>query len=169
MDAPFLSQVLLTIGDTNRIRGNATLATAAYREAIDLVSSTRSAQVLVPALAGLARTTFLDDPEESREYLARALRQPAALGDVPAVLAAGWMALVDGDHVKAVELGRAAEREAGRRRDLPRLAESLELRALALAMEPDGYRGGSCRTCWSRPPQSGPRPATRSAWPRTGS
>ena len=47
------------------------------------------------------------------------------------MLAAGWLALVDGDEAEAETQARSAEREAGRRHDLPRLAEALELRALA--------------------------------------
>ena len=131
LDAPLLSQVLVTIGDTNRIRGHAALATAAYREAVETVVATGSAQVLVAALSGLARTCVVDDPDEARRFLARALAQPGALGTVAAVLAAGWLALVDGDEAAAEAQARSAEREAGRRHDLPRLAESLELRALA--------------------------------------
>ena len=121
----------MTIGDTNRIRGHAALATAAYREAVETVVATGSAQVLVPALSGLARTCVVDDPDEARRFLARALAQPGALGTVAAVLAAGWLALVDGDEAAAEAQARSAEREAGRRHDLPRLAEALELRALA--------------------------------------
>ena len=131
LDAPLLSQVLVTIGDTNRIRGHAALATAAYREAVETVAATGSAQVLVPALSGLARTCVVDDPDEARRFLAAALAQPGALGTVAAVLAAGWLALVDGDEAEAEAQARSAEREAGRRHDLPRLAEALELRVLA--------------------------------------
>ena len=131
LDAPLLGQVLVTIGDTNRIRGHAALATAAYREAVETVAATGSAQVLVPALSGLARTCVVDDPDEARRFLAAALAQPGALGTVAAVLAAGWLALVDGDEAEAETQARSAEREAGRRHDLPRLAEALELRALA--------------------------------------
>ena len=131
LDAPLLGQVLVTIGDTNRIRGHAALATAAYREAVETVAATGSAQVLVPALSGLARTCVVDDPDEARRFLAAALAQPGALGTVAAVLAAGWLALVDGDEAEAEAQARSAEREAGRRHDLPRLAEALELRALA--------------------------------------
>jgi DNA-binding SARP family transcriptional activator/tetratricopeptide (TPR) repeat protein len=131
LDAPLLGQVLVTIGDTNRIRGHAALATAAYREAVETVAATGSAQVLVPALSGLARTCVVDDPDEARRFLAAALAQPGALGTVAAVLAGGWLALVDGDEAEAETQARSAEREAGRRHDLPRLAEALELRALA--------------------------------------
>jgi cellulose synthase operon protein C len=131
LDAPLLSQVLVTIGDANRIRGHAALATAAYREAVETAATTGSAQVLVPALSGLARTCVVDDPDEARRFLAAALAQPGALGTVAAVLAAGWLALVDGDEAAAETQARSAEREAGRRHDLPRLAEALELRALA--------------------------------------
>ena len=81
LDAPLLGQVLVTIGDTNRIRGHAALATAAYREAVETVAATGSAQVLVPALSGLARTCVVDDPDEARRFLAAALAQPGRPGD----------------------------------------------------------------------------------------
>ena len=117
LDAPLLSQVLVTIGDTNRIRGHAALATAAYREAVETVAATGSAQVLVPALSGLARTCVVDDPDEARRFLAAALAQPGALGTVAAVLAAGWLALVDGDEAEAEtagQVGRAGGRAPSR-------------------------------------------------------
>ena len=78
LDAPLLGQVLVTIGDTNRIRGHAALATAAYREAVETVAATGSAQVLVPALSGLARTCVVDDPDEARRFLAAARRTCAS-------------------------------------------------------------------------------------------
>ena len=138
LEGQHLGHVLVGIGDTNRIRGNASLAAAAYREAVDLVTDTQSALALVPALSGLARTCFADDPDEARTCLKQALQQPAALGSVSAVLAAGWLALADHSHAEAAEFGLAAEREAGRRHDLPRLTEALELRVLAMATDPAG-------------------------------
>ena len=161
LDAPLLSQVLVTIGDTNRIRGHAALATAAYREAVETVAATGSAQVLVPALSGLARTCVVDDPDEARRFLAAALAQPGALGTVAAVLAAGWLALVDGDEAEAEAQARSAEREAGRRHDLPRLAEALELRVLAQVRRRAGAPSADVR----RPPGRGRRDLDRDREP----
>src|SRR5690606_21014599 len=62
-------------------------------------------------------------------------RTPAALGDVGARLAAGWLALDAGDTAAAVRHARDAEDEAGRRRDPAGQAEALQLHALA---EPAG-------------------------------
>ncbi|WP_204986636.1 bacterial transcriptional activator domain-containing protein, partial [Actinotalea caeni] len=69
------------------------------------------------------------------EALSRCLRTPAALGDVGARLAAGWLALDAGDTAAAVRHARDAEDEAGRRRDPAGQVEALQLHALA---EPAG-------------------------------
>lgn len=129
--SPLLAYAALGVGDVNRVRGNATQAAVSYREAVTLAERTGDAQVLGAALAGLARAGIVEDPEEARVAAARALAEPAAMGTVEPLLAAGWLALHDGDAARAAELGRSAAREAGRRRDSRGLAEALELRALA--------------------------------------
>lgn len=136
-DSPMRAHAELGIGDAYRLRGLPTQAAAAYRDAIAIAEVSEAAQVLAPALAGLARVRVEDDPLEARAALARSLQTPAALGRVAAHLAAGWLELDAGDLSAASEHARLAEAEAGRRRSRPGLAGALELLAL---VEPSGAR-----------------------------
>jgi predicted ATPase/DNA-binding SARP family transcriptional activator/Tfp pilus assembly protein PilF len=129
--SPMLAFALLVEAEVHRTRGNAVRARVAYQEAADRAEATGNAQVLVPALAGLALTTVLDDPAAAASYAKRALGQPAALGSEKAELAAGWVALADGDREAAGHWAQRAISGAGRRRAMPELADALELRALA--------------------------------------
>jgi DNA-binding SARP family transcriptional activator len=128
--SPMLAFALLIEGDAHRIRGNAARAQASYREAVERAESTGNAQVLVYALAGLARATVADDPAAATAFAKRALDEPAALGDVRALQAAGWVALAQHELEPAESWAQRAAAEAGRRHDLPELADALELRAL---------------------------------------
>ncbi|WP_134739279.1 BTAD domain-containing putative transcriptional regulator [Nocardioides sp. 503] len=132
--SPLLGYAVLGSGDANAARGNASQAAAAYREAIGFAERTGDAQVLVPALAGLARATVGEDLEEAKGVIKRALDQPAALGQVTALLAAGWVALMSGQPERAGEHARQASREAGRRHDARGLAEALELQSMLAPM-----------------------------------
>ncbi|WP_281370714.1 BTAD domain-containing putative transcriptional regulator, partial [Nocardioides stalactiti] len=125
-----LAFALLLEADAHRVRGNATRAHAKYREAVERSEAAGNAQVLGPALAGLAETTIADDPAASHAWAKRALDQPHTVGDVIALRAAGWIALGQGD-LEAAEMWAArALSEAGRRDQLAELADALELRAL---------------------------------------
>ena len=147
-ESPMRAHASLAVGDAYRVRGLPTQAAAAYRDAISIAETTGSAQVLVPALAGLARVRVEDDPMEARAALARCLITPAALGDVTARLAAGWLALDAGELSAAVAHARTAEAEAGRRHDRAALADALELRSL---LEPGGALGrlAEARALWT--------------------
>ncbi len=129
-ESPLLGLAAVGIGDANRACGNATQAAAAYREAILVAERSTNAQVLVPATAGLARVLVVDDVDEARGLVKRALDQPAALGQVHPTLAAGWVSLATGDVQSAEEFARHAVREAGRRHDARGLAEALELQSM---------------------------------------
>lgn len=137
--APQLRVALLGIGDTNLALGNASQAASAYREVIRLSENGIDPHSLVPALAGLARATVVDDPEECDRALDRALDQSVKIAPVAVYLAAGWVALARGMHNVAVTHGREAEREAGKRQDTGGMAEALEL--LSLAANPDRRDG----------------------------
>ena len=130
-ESPLLGLALLGLGDANRLRGNASQASAAYLEAIERAEVTEQAQVLVPALAGLARSVLGEDLEMALGLAKRALDQPAALGQVAPLLAAGWLRLAAGEREQAADHGQTAAHEAGRRHDARGLAEALELQALA--------------------------------------
>ena len=79
-DSPLLGLSCWGLGEANRIRGNASQAEAAYREAIELAEATEQPQVLVLALAGLARSILGEDLELALSLAERSLGQPAALG-----------------------------------------------------------------------------------------
>lgn len=129
-ESPLLGYAVVGLGEARRTCGNATQAAAAYREAIAIAERTADAQILVTATSGLARVLVVDDLDEARGLVKRALDQPAALGQVEPMLAAGWVCLATGDLDDAGEFSRQAVREAGRRHDSRGLAEALELQAM---------------------------------------
>ena len=128
--AHLLAFALLLEADAHRVRGNATRAHAKYREAVERAESSGNAQVLGPAMAGLAETVVADDPAASHAHAKRALDQPHTVGEVIALRAAGWIALAQGDLEAAEMWASRALAEAGRRDQLAELADAIELRAL---------------------------------------
>lgn len=146
--APQLRVALLGIGDTHLALGNASQAASAYREVIRLSEDGADPHSLVPALAGLARATVVDDPEECDRTLDRALDQSVKIAPVAVYLAAGWVALARGMSTIAVAHGREAEREAGRRQDSGGMAEALELLSLATSPDRQDGRLAEARMLW---------------------
>jgi DNA-binding SARP family transcriptional activator len=104
---------------------------AAYTAALAMAEPAGNAQVLVEASAGLARTSYADDPDRAADHARQALARPSAGGSTAAELAAGWVALCAGDADSALRYADQVRSEAGRRRDPAGLAEALELAALA--------------------------------------
>lgn len=146
--APQGALALHGIGLTNMARGRASQAAAAFREAIGLARRQHGAQMLVPSLAGLARVTVTDDPAECDEALDEAREYPIGVWRSHVELAEGWVALARGQRRQALDRGRTAEREAGRRHDEAGLAEALELISLATRTDrPDG-RLTEARMLW---------------------
>ncbi|MDO9456188.1 BTAD domain-containing putative transcriptional regulator [Nocardioides sp.] len=131
-ESPLLGLAVVGIGDANRLCGNATQAAIAYREALVIAERTGNAQIAVPATSGLARALVVDDVDEALGLVKRALDQPAAVGQVDPLLAAGWVCLAIGNRDDAGEFSRLAVREAGRRHDARGLAEALELQSLLI-------------------------------------
>ncbi|MEH3067647.1 MAG: BTAD domain-containing putative transcriptional regulator [Aeromicrobium erythreum] len=131
VESPMVSASWQMLGDVHAARGNATQAAAAYADAVATAEAEDDAQTLIPALAGLAVTSALDEPDLADEAVRRLEALDPTMGDVPVALAAGWVALSRGDVETARSAARRARTEAGRRRDLPRLADALELLALA--------------------------------------
>ena len=129
-DSPMVDFALLLEGEIHLVRGNAARARAAYQEILTRSASTSNAQLISASLSGLARTTIAEDPQAAQEYARRAVDEPSALGNVAALLVEGWVALAVGDLDTAQERARDATAEAGRRHDLPSLADALELGAL---------------------------------------
>ncbi len=127
---------LLGIAETHRLQAHTETARRLYREAADLARDSGERQVLVPALAGLARVTAelsgdtTDDLlAEAGEFAEEALA--AATADlVPrALTAAGWVALRTGHLGSALARAEAAVERARAVDALALLAEALELLA----------------------------------------
>ena len=119
------------LGEVYRVRGEWTLARAAFEEALIQSEASGDLQGLVPSLSGLARTLVADEPDEAERLAARALSLGPGMNHAHALLAAGWVALACGDRDRATQNATDAAADAGVRRDRASLAESLELRALA--------------------------------------
>ncbi len=148
---------LLGLADTHRHQGHDEQARARYLEAVELARASRELQVLVPALAGLARleafaapgasaTTSPEAPgagsvgiELAQELVveAVALATPALLPH--ALTAAGWAALRAGDRSRAAAHAAASVDAARADQAFDLLAEALEL-AGTCADDPDTAR-----------------------------
>lgn len=137
IESRLVGYALSGLGDVHRIRGDLTLARAAYEEAVEVLDAAGDAQGLGPALAGLARVVAATDLRSAASIASRAIAASGGLGEVEARLAAGFVTLATGDRTGAAEQARSASDAARRRRDRAGLAESLELGALT---EPDRAR-----------------------------
>jgi ATP/maltotriose-dependent transcriptional regulator MalT/DNA-binding SARP family transcriptional activator len=123
--------VMQAIGDANRERGVLSRARGAYEDARASANRSGFRDDVGLALAGLARLTAADDPREARR-LAREAVELASMGGRPiALVAHGWVALAAGNASEASADAEAALREARRRGFRARVAEALELQALA--------------------------------------
>ncbi len=135
-ESPLLGLIFLWLGEAHRIRGNASQASAAYREAIERAEASEQAQVLVLALAGLARSVLGEDLEQALEPGPAGSRPAGGPGSGGPLAGRGVARSGRGERERAIEHGQAAAREAGRQHDARGLAESLELQALAGPPEP---------------------------------
>jgi DNA-binding SARP family transcriptional activator len=122
------------MADINRIRGERVLAESRYEEAIEAARAAGDMQGLVPPLCGLAQQVAAEDLDRAGVLVEQALAAGPVLGQVAALVAAGWVALVGDDRVSALALAAQGCGVAGARRDRAGLAEALELRAM---LEPD--------------------------------
>jgi DNA-binding SARP family transcriptional activator/tetratricopeptide (TPR) repeat protein len=140
---------LQRLGDVHAVRGERSLARAAYEEAAALADQADDQQGLVPALAGLARVLAADEPEEAAALVDRALAAPSGIWTVAAHLAAAQVALAARDHERANASAAEAATAARTRRDRAGLAEALQVQALA-AGEPERSRAllGEARAIW---------------------
>lgn len=137
------------LGDVYRIRGDTARSRSAYEEAIHLARSQHDLQGLVPALSGLARLMAAHEPEEAIELARQATEVDSVIGRVQALVAAGWAAHHSGQPGRAEELADDAARVARTRRDMPGLAEALELKAV---IRPDSAENclAEAEEIWSR-------------------
>jgi len=127
----------LGLGDVYRRLGWREQARAAYEDAVRVAEEAGNAQVLTPALAGLAMVRLDDDPKAAADDAERAARDASEEIVGSALLAQGWVALHGGDAGRAGMLATEAARTARAQGDRAGLADALELRA---ATEPDPGR-----------------------------
>ena len=130
IDSRMVGYAISGLGDVHRIRGDLTMARAAYEEAVEVLGAGNDAQGLSPALAGLARVVAATDLAEAASIANRAIDRSGGLSQVGAHLTAGFVALARGDRDAAARFAASAQEAARSRRDRAGLAESLELSAL---------------------------------------
>ena len=133
LEAPIASASWELRGDVQLARGNATQAAMAYAHGAELASREDNAQFLSVTLAGQAVSLVGTDPVRATTLAEEAIRVSPPVGHAKPVVAAGWVRLAVGDADAAAVLAERAVQLATRHRDLPRLADALELGALAHA------------------------------------
>ncbi len=124
-----VSYPLTGLGDVHCVRGELALARAAYEEALGVAEAAGDVQGLVPALAGLARVLAAEDLDAAARMAGRAVAVGPGIGQVQALLAAGWVARARDELERAGGLADDAAGIARQRRDQEGLAEALELAA----------------------------------------
>ena len=141
---------LLGLAEIDRRLGHDQRARARYLEAVELARASGETQVLVPALAGIARL-WTDDAAgltEAQAAADQALREATrgdpddAVGEhLPfALTAAGWVALRRGNDVDARELARRSVAAARDLQAFDLLADALELSAASSDSVDDARR-----------------------------
>lgn len=120
---------LAGLGLIHRTRGESARARTDFEQAARLAERVNNRQAMAAALAGLARVRAADNIAEAAVLADRA----TALGDGPryvdALLAQGWIAILQDDAATARASAAAASDVAHRRWDEAGLAEALELSA----------------------------------------
>ena len=133
LEAPSASVSWQLRGDVQLARGNATQAAMAFANATRLAASEDNAQFHAGALAGEAVSVVATDPARAATLAEEAMRISPPVGQATPVVAAGWVRLSAADAAGAAELAERAVELATQHRDLPRLADALELGALSRA------------------------------------
>ncbi|GIJ46873.1 hypothetical protein Val02_37590 [Virgisporangium aliadipatigenens] len=125
---------LVHIADLHARRGFPQQARTAYQEAVRVARDSGDDQALALALAGLARTLAVEEPEAAAVHAEEAMRRAGRDARVPALLGRGWVAAHAGDRRAATADADLAAALARELRERAGLAEALELRA---AVTPD--------------------------------
>lgn len=133
LEAPLASAAWQLRGDVQLARGNATQAALAFAHAAQLAAREGNAQFHSVAVAGQAVALVGTDPTQAATLAEEALRVSPPVGHAIPVVAMGWVRLSAGERDEAASLADRAVELATQHRDLPRLAEALELGALARA------------------------------------
>ena len=137
---------LLGLAEISRQLGHDQPARARYLEAVELARGSREAQVLVPALAGLARSYAVaqDDHPAGLDLAQTAADEAMEVATPPlrpfALTAAGWVALRTNERAGALALARQSEATAREMQAFDLLAEALELGAACVDQAEDARR-----------------------------
>jgi DNA-binding SARP family transcriptional activator/predicted negative regulator of RcsB-dependent stress response len=134
LEAPSASVSWQLRGDVQVARGNATQAAMAFAHAARLAAREQIAEFHAGALAGEAVSLVGTDPARAATLAEEALRISPPVGHAMPVVAAGWVRLSASDADGASALAERAVELATQHRDLPHLADALELGALARAL-----------------------------------
>lgn len=145
------------LAEVRRQLGQREQSRSGFAEAAELAREAGDLQVLVPALAGLARLAT-DDAQEARVAAEEAERVAPPYLRACALTARGWAALTEGDRALAHDRARAAVCAARAARQADALANALELQA-ATGVEAAAAREAltEAAAIWRR---SGAEPAT---------
>jgi DNA-binding SARP family transcriptional activator len=123
---------LLGMAEVDRQLGRREQSRMEFEEAIELSRAASEVQILVPALAGLTRLLLggdADDVKSARQAADEAEGVAPAILLPPALVARGWVALVEGDRALAQERADRALTTARSGGSIAALAESLQLAA----------------------------------------
>ncbi len=124
---------MLGLGELHRELGQREQARAAYDAAIGAARESRERQILVPALAGLARVLLGADLAAAKGAVTEALDAAQGAERVPALIADGWVRMTDGDLDGAVSTAARAMAQARADNAVDLLADALELAGAANA------------------------------------
>ncbi len=127
--SPSVAYALTREGSLHVLRGDLFLARGAFERAVRAASDADDAYTLAPACMGLAGAIALDDPDEARRLVAKALELGAELDPVDLHIGAARVALALGDKESAARHAASVVQVADQRRDDPGLASGLEIQA----------------------------------------
>jgi ATP/maltotriose-dependent transcriptional regulator MalT/DNA-binding SARP family transcriptional activator len=127
--SPSVAYALTREGSLHVLRGDLFLGRSAFERAVRSAADAGDHHALAPACMGLAGAIALDDPDEARRLVARALELGAELDPVDLHIGAARVALAVGDRADAAAHAATVVSVADERRDDPGLAAGLELQA----------------------------------------
>jgi DNA-binding SARP family transcriptional activator len=130
--SPSVAYALTREGSLHVLRGDTFLARGAFERACAAAADAADHHALAPACMGLAGAIALDDPDEARRLVARALELGAEIDPVDLHIGAARVALALGDLAMAAHHASTVVDVAAARRDEPGLAAGLEVQALTI-------------------------------------
>ena len=128
--SPSVAYALTREGSLHVLRGDTFLARAAFERALRAAADAADNHALAPAYMGLATAIALDEPDEARSLVARALELGAEIEPVDLRIGAARVSLALGDRAIAADHATRAATVAAARHDDPGVAAALELQAL---------------------------------------